>query len=142
MSWYGSGHALGGNPEALERVCNVLVNFAGFEGEVQKVHSTFGYLIASEEQIQKAAELIALIDQAKPYGATGYGDALARAKRFVDAIPKENFLLGQNLRRQLYAAGVECSAVQPANADQELDWVGAAVLEGVNTGTTTAAHAH
>lgn len=137
ISWYGSQQALGGKPEDLKRVCNVLHNHFGFEGEVQEVHQDFGYLTTSPENLLKAFKTIALIDAPKPYGRDGFKEANQRAVDFFFRIPKENFLIGQNARRQLYGARVEAGAVCPASADQELDWKDAAVLSGVNRVETT-----
>lgn len=106
---------------------------------IHQTHKLFAYLVVSEADLVKAFETLNYLNLPR----TGYR-SLSSAKRrvrlarklapaFVAQIPRENFLIGQNLRLNAFAGAVDVNRVASApSCDGDRDWLDDAVLAGVS----------
>lgn len=151
LSSYGSGYAIGGAPDELERLANILVNYddsaprfdengdynttSRRHSQVHKTHEQFGYLIVSEADLIRAFTILRELENwgQVPSDSAKIQLAESYSHRFIESIPRENFMGWQTLRNNAFAGAVDVERVAAGQScDGDTDWLDDAVLSGVS----------
>jgi len=117
--------------EQIEIDTNRLYNFGAYDGDVHFTHDRFAYIITDEARLTHALENIGIFEEnlhkrslpieQRKLVHSSVSAHRQQARQLFQAIPRENFLVGQNLRRAAHAHNVDTGGSRVLREDALCD---------------------